>query len=457
VTPNRADDLRARIGDTDLVLVLGVMIAMYVMFTAFGLLLGLGFGSIVSTLQQITFLTAAYALIVLALNLQWGYAGLLNIGVAGFMAVGVYTMAILTASPDPGPTGVPGLGLPLLVGILGGMLAAALFGGLVALPAIRLRADYLAIVTLAFGEIIRIAVNSQTFQSVSVLGFETGTGGSRGIQGPTNPVRALYYTDPSNPALGRTEIGGVIFDAFGALDVEEPVVVDLTYTLVLLGFMVLFYVLLTRIVKSPFGRVLKAIREDELVAKSLGKHTSRFKIITFMTGCALMGLGGILWQGSQSLITPDQFDPLLTFYVFIALIIGGSGSNTGGVIGAALFVGLLFQGPVFASRLVSNFAGFESAPNTFPDAVAGLGSLDVQPLVAYSLSEIQSLRFVLVGVVLILVMAKRPQGVLGHRKSPAVGVDPYRRDPDGDETESRTDRGDANEATESDSSWEKPE
>ncbi|PSP47653.1 branched-chain amino acid ABC transporter permease [Halobacteriales archaeon QH_6_66_25] len=395
------------------------MIAMYAMFTAFGLLLGLGFGSIVSTLQQITFLTAAYALIVLALNLQWGYAGLLNIGVAGFMAVGVYTMAILTASPDPGPTGVPGLGLPLLVGILGGMLAAALFGGLVALPAIRLRADYLAIVTLAFGEIIRIAVNSQTFQSVSVLGFETGTGGSRGIQGPTNPVRALYYTDPMNPASGSwTAVGNAVLPAFEA--------------------------------KSPFGRVLKAIREDELVAKSLGKHTSRFKIITFMTGCALMGLGGMLWQGSQSLITPDQFDPLLTFYVFIALIIGGSGSNTGGVIGAALFVGLLFQGPVFASRLVSNFAGFESAPNTFPDAVAGLGSLDAQPLVAYSLSEIQSLRFVLVGVVLILVMAKRPQGVLGHRKSPAVGVDPYRRDPDGDETESRTDRGDANEATEND-------
>ncbi|EMA49089.1 high-affinity branched-chain amino acid transport protein [Halococcus morrhuae DSM 1307] len=412
----------ARLPDNDAVLILGVLFGLYVGFTVLGMALGLDIAGLASTLQRITFFAAVYALLALALNLQWGYAGLLNIGVAGFMAVGVYTMAMLTAPASPAAGGVPGLGLPLWVGVVGGMVAAALVGALAALPALRLKADYLAIVTLGLSEIIRLTYNSTTFQTFSIAGADLGTGASQGIQTPTNPVMALYYTTPSSPAAGKTGLGEAVFGFFKTLGLDEPVVVDWTYTIVLVIFVGLFYLLLTRVGNSPFGRVLKAIREDELVASSLGKNTNRFKIKTFMLGCALMGLGGILWQGSQQLVNPALFLPIITFYVFIALIIGGSGSNTGSVIGGALFAGLLFEGPTFVRRLVQQTVDLGGAPNTFTDAIAALGSLDVGPLLAYTLADVSSLRFVLVGVVLVYLVQNRPDGLLGHRKETAAAV-----------------------------------
>ncbi|WP_435078602.1 branched-chain amino acid ABC transporter permease [Halococcus sp. AFM35] len=412
----------AKLPDNDAVLILGVLFGLYVGFTVLGMALGLDVAGLASTLQRITFFAAVYALLALALNLQWGYAGLLNIGVAGFMAVGVYTMAMLTAPASPAAGGVPGLGLPLWVGVVGGMVASALVGALAALPALRLKADYLAIVTLGLSEIIRLTYNSTTFQTFSIAGLEMGTGASQGIQTPTNPVMALYYTTPSSPASGTTALGESVFGLFGTLGLGEPVVVDWTYTLVLVVFVGLFYLLLTRVGNSPFGRVLKAIREDELVANSLGKNTNRFKIKTFMLGCALMGLGGILWQGSQALVSPALFLPIVTFYIFIALIIGGSGSNTGSVIGGALFAGLLFEGPTFVRRLVQQTVDLGGAPNTFTDAVGALGALDFGPLLAYTLADIASLRFVLVGVVLVYLVQNRPEGLLGHRTETAAAV-----------------------------------
>ena len=422
-----ADRLADRVGNSDAGLILGVVAGLYLLFILFGVALGLDVGGIASTLQRLTFLAAVYALLALALNLQWGYAGLFNIGVAGFMAVGAYTMAMLTAPVDPGVGGIPGLGLPLWAGIIGGMVAAALVGGITALPALRLRADYLAIVTLALSEIIRLIYNSTTFQSFSIGGRELGTGGASGIPGPINPVRDLYYTDPASSASPPTPFGQAMFDFFGGFGLDGPTVVDWTYTLVLVVFVGLFYLLLTRVGNSPFGRVLKAIREDEIVASSLGKNTRWFKIKVFMLGCALMGLAGILWQGSQALITPALFLPIVTFYVFIALMIGGSGSNTGSVIGGALFAGLLFLGPTFVGRIVGQSFSLGGAPNTFTTAVAALGSLDITPLVAYALDNISVLRFVLLGVVLVVLMQRRPEGLLGHRKEPAAAVDLSRR------------------------------
>lgn len=420
--------LTSRLPDNDAGLILAVLLVLYVGFTVLGMLLGLNVAGLASTLQRITFFAAVYALLALALNLQWGYAGLFNIGVAGFMAVGVYTMAMLTAPVNPEAGGVPGLGFPLWVGILGGMAASALVGAIAALPALRLKADYLAIVTLALSEIIRLTYNSTVFQTFSIGGLEMGTGASQGIPTPTNPVMALYYIDPSSPAAGKTGLGETVFGTFRTLGLGEPVVVSWTYTLVLVVFVGLFYFLLTRVGNSPFGRVLKAIREDELVASSLGKNTRRFKIKTFMLGCALMGLGGILWQGSQALVNPSLFLPIITFYIFIALIIGGAGSNTGSVIGGALFAGLLFEGPTFVKRVVDQSIDLGSPPNTFTDAVAALGSLDFGPLLAYALADIANLRYVLVGVVLVYLMQNRPQGLLGHRKEPAAAVDLSRRD-----------------------------
>ncbi|WP_415381860.1 branched-chain amino acid ABC transporter permease [Halosimplex sp. TS25] len=446
-----AEEIRE--GDAGLIAL--VVLGIYGLFTVFAILgPSEGVGGVVAALQGVTFWAALYAMLVLALNLHWGYTGLFNIGVAGFMAVGVYTFAALTAPTGGSP---PGLGLPLWVGVVGGMAMAAVAGAVVSLPALRLRADYLAIVTVAFSEIVRLSFLSTTMQEFTLfatLDFEIGgveilpdlalgTGAGRGINMPINPtipVKALFYTNPGNPASGgRTVFGEAVLSAFATIGVRETVVVSLAYTFVLIGFVALFYWLLRRIGNSPFGRVLKAIREDELVANSLGKDTRRFKVTVFMVGCALMGLGGILWETQRGFTDPTSttFRPIQTFYIFIALIIGGAGSNTGSVIGGALFAALLFQGPLYVSRIFSKFIATGDAPGTFGGAVAPIASLNLSPFLAYTLQNISTLRFVLVGVVLIVLMHRRPTGLLGHRKEVASSIDLSKR---GDRTGSNPPR-----------------
>jgi len=433
------DRLGAELREGDAGLIALVMAGIYVLFTVFAILgPAQGVGGVVAALQAVTFWTALYAMLVLALNLHWGYAGLFNIGVAGFMAVGVYTFAAITAPTGGSP---PGLGLPLWVGVVGGMLMAAVAGAVVSLPALRLRADYLAIVTVAFSEIVRLSLLSTTFQRFTLFAnvpflpsVPLGTGAGRGINipiNPTIPVKSLYYTSPGNPASGsRTALGDAVISAFGAVGVRETVVVSITYTLVLIAFVAGFYWLLRRIGNSPFGRVLKAIREDELVANSLGKDTRLFKVKVFMVGCALMGLGGILWETQKGYTDPTAttFLPIQTFYIFIALMIGGAGSNTGSVLGGGLFASLLFLGPQYVSRIFSKYFVSGEAPTTIVGALEPLGAADPGPLFAYTLQNISALRFVLVGVVLILLMQFQPTGLLGHRKEVAASIDLLDRD-----------------------------
>ncbi|MFB6354854.1 MAG: branched-chain amino acid ABC transporter permease [Halobacteriales archaeon] len=424
-------------------MVLATMAGIYLLFVGFGVLLiplpQLA-GGLANTLQRVTFLTAVYAMLVLALNLHWGYTGLFNIGVAGFMAVGVYTMAILTNPPSASPPGLgvpgavaaalpvaPGVGhfLGLLLAVVLGMVAAGVVGALAALPALRLKADYLAIVTIALSEIIRLSLLSTTLQTFTVFGVELGTGAGRGIGLPTNPVRAIYYVDPTDTTAGLTAVGDVLFGLFETIGISSSVVISWTYTWFIIGVVAAFYWLLVRIGNSPFGRVLKAIREDEEVAQSLGKDTRVVKVKVFMVGCALMGLAGILWEGSKGFTDPTSttFLPLQTFYIFIALIIGGAGSNTGSVLGGALFASLLFEGPTFVARVISEYLELGTPPATFARALGDLFGLDPVPLLAYGLEHISSLRFVLLGVLLVFMMQRRPDGLLGHRKEEAASVD----------------------------------
>ncbi|QLG64054.1 branched-chain amino acid ABC transporter permease [Halorarum salinum] len=412
-------------------------------FFVFAVALGLPFNGLVNSLRSVFFFTAVYAMMVLALNLHWGYTGVFNIGIAAFMAVGVYAMAILSGPTEAGVAGVAGLGLPLPVAIVGGVLAAAFVGLLAALPALRLRADYFAIVTVAFSEIVRLTLTSQTFQEFTIpfTGIETGTGGAGGISMPVNPIRHLFF-DGGDPAL----LGSVLFPVFRDLRVQlippgsswlgivplpeftldlavnPPVIVGVAYLFVLAGGVALFYVLLVRVGNSPFGRVLKAIREDEQVAEALGKDTRRFKIVAFMFGCGLMGLGGIMWHGSQGFTNPGAFRPIITFYVWVALIIGGAGSNTGSVLGGALFASLLWEGPTYLRRVVTNYVSFGDTPNAFPAAVSPFLEGEVLPFLAFLLDNVSALRFILVGVLLVWLMQRRPEGLLGHRKEEAAAV-----------------------------------
>lgn len=378
-------------------------------------------GRILSQIQGVAFIALLYVMLTLSLNLQWGYTGLLNLGVAGFMAIGVYTMALLSM---PTTATVPGLGLPLWIGIPGGVLAASLFGALVALPAIRLQADYLAIVTLAFSEIVRLIVRSQEAAAFTIAGTDLGTGGTDSVELPTSPVKMLLYEDPSQPAAiaaaSPTPLGDVLFTAGEQIGASPAVMEAVVYTVILIGIAAVFFWVVNRIGNSPFGRVLKAIREDELVASSLGKDTRLFKIKIFALGSGLMGLVSILWFLERGSVTPATFVPDLTFFVFVALILGGAGSNMGSVVGSMVFVVLLLEAPRFIRRIIRETFDPPAPPETLFDAFTGF-----DPLLGYFTSQesISALRFIVLGVILVYLMQQRPDGLLGHRTEVASNVD----------------------------------
>lgn len=400
---------------TDLVLLAKLLVATWVGFTVLGLLAGIRPNSIAGFLQTVTFFGAVFSLLTLALNLHWGYTGLFNIGVAGFMAIGVYTMAVLTADPTASPAG---LGLPTVVGVIGGTIVAGLFGVILALPALRVRADYFAIITLGFSEIVRLGVTSGTLRQIEIGDRVYGTGGGGGIS--YQPVDSIVPWLLDIPGLNI--IGDGLYAAASSLGLSASIVDRVIYVVIIALFVLLFYLLLERIAHSPFGRVLKAIREDELAARSLGKNTRRTKIIAFSLGSALMGLAGILWIGSRSLATPESFIPIVTFYIFVALIIGGAGSNTGSVIGGFVFAAFLFEGPRFIRTVLRTNIDTQSPPTVY-DAIGQLAAFDVMPLFGYIIDSLDVLRWVVIGILLVILMIRRPEGVLGGRKDIAAATD----------------------------------
>ncbi|WP_306057720.1 branched-chain amino acid ABC transporter permease [Natronococcus wangiae] len=404
----------------DAVKIVGVIGAIYVVYAAIGLVLGYSMAGIANTLRHLTYLIAVYGMVALALNLHWGYTGLFNIGVAGFMAIGLYvTMMLAKPVETTGAAQYPGLGLPMPIAMAGGVLAAAIAGLVVALPALRLRADYLAIVTIAFSEIVRLSLKSGPLESFTIFGRELGTGGGRGIIG--------NYSDPMNfifdlPAFTTFVDTTNRWFGFGPRQARA-----LAYSLVLLLFLVGFYWLIQRTSRSPFGRVLKAIREDEEAAQALGKNTNMFKIKVFILGCALMGLAGILWRFRRTGVTPDAFRPHVTFFIWIALIIGGAGSNTGSILGSGLFVAVLFEGPRYIRRLIGSWVNVDAAPNTFAEGTGALLAADPAPLLRYTFDNLLTLQFVIMGITLVVLMQRRPEGLLGHREETAAAVPLARR------------------------------
>jgi branched-chain amino acid transport system permease protein len=243
-----------------------------------------------------------YALMALGVNLTWGMTGMVNLGLAGFFAVGGYTTALLTKS-----------GAPIPVGILAGGAIAAATGALVALITARLRADYLAIVTLGFSESIRIAASNEIWL----------TNGSDGIAGIPGPFR-------------------------GAV---PPLQFNLLFLTIVLLVVCAVFALLHRLGVAPFGRVLRAIRDDEDVAAVAGKYVLMFKVKAFAMGAAVLGVAGALYAHFTSFIAPEIFAPLLTLNIILALVAGGVGNNAGAVLGAVLIV-VLLEGTRFAAPLL---------------------------------------------------------------------------------------------------------
>ncbi|MEN8237881.1 MAG: branched-chain amino acid ABC transporter permease, partial [Actinomycetota bacterium] len=278
--------------------------------------------------------TAAYAISAISLNLQFGYTGLLNFGQVAFMLVGAYGTAITVE-----------FGGPLWLGVIIGLLAGVLLGLLLGLPTLRLRADYLAITTIAVAEAIRLIVRSSWAEPI--------TNGVFGIQG-----FASAFFD-MNPFSGGETYG------FGAW-----VVTGRRLWLMVVGWLLVSIIMLfmRRLIRSPWGRVLKAVREDEDATRSLGKDVFGYKLQSLMIAGGIGAIAGILLAFDQQNVTPDAYLPLITFILYVMVILGGAGTIIGPLVGALLFQFLFFT---FDAVMASAQANIGLINNIMTPAEAG--------------------------------------------------------------------------------------
>lgn len=297
----------------------------------------------------IFFITVAAILSIatLGLNLQWGLSGQFNAGVVGFVAIGGYTLAIATMPATERL--LVQWNLPFAAGIAAALATSAFAALLVGLATLRLRSDYLAIATFGIASSIQVLANN----------LESLTGGSRGLVGIPRP-----------------------FESLGAQGFAWA------YLAIALGALAICYAALQAMLHSPWGRVQRALREDEDVCAALGKDVVRLRLSSFVLGAVLMGLSGALYAGFVGTTSPSEFLPILTFQVWAMLIVGGSGSNRGAIAGTFVVWGLwTLSGAVIALLLP-------------PKLQAQAGAL----------------QSTLVGLVLVLTLLLRPQGLLGARR-----------------------------------------
>lgn len=302
--------------------------------------------------------TIAYALAALGLAVHFGYAGLLNMGIAGFMALGAYGYAISILT----------FHFPWWAAALVGMAAAALFALILGIPTLRLRGDYLAIVTIAAAEVVRLLFLTTTFDAV--------TGSADGLSGYHTSFRA------SNPIPQGTY-------GFGPFTYN-----NVDWWVRILGLVALGLAALTvwRLMASPWGRVLKGIREDEDAVRALGKNVFQYKMQALVLGGVIAAVGGIVYA-LPSAVSPGVYVTSLTFFVYTALLLGGAATVFGPLVGSLIFWVL----QTFLSNLLPSL---------------------VQAGILPFMSQIQAstLRFILVGIGLMLLVIFRPQGILGNKK-----------------------------------------
>jgi branched-chain amino acid transport system permease protein len=276
-----------------------------------------------------------YAIFAISLNLELGYTGLYNFGHVAFFGIGAYTSALLSLA-----------GYPVTLGMVGGMLLAGVLGTLLAIPALRLSGDYFGIATLSFGEIVRLFFLNERWL----------TKGPMGLPGIPRPA-----------GIGEGVAGLPRFLIFCLL------------------LTVMVFLVTRRITRSPFGRALKVVREDEYVAQALGKNTLSFKVRAVAVGSILAGLAGSLWAHYISYISPADFTLTETILVLLCVVLGGRGTNRGPILGA--FVIIFFQEVIRFLPIPPDFGRF------------------VAPL-----------QGMVYGAALIILMLKRPEGLLPEYK-----------------------------------------
>jgi branched-chain amino acid transport system permease protein len=312
-----------------------------------------------------------FAMAAVGLNVQFGYAGLLNFGQVGFMAVGAYGLGV----------SINYFAWNFWVGVLFGVIYAIVLALILGVPTLRLRADYLAIVTIAASETIRLFVRWRQMKEV--------TGASEGIGEFADP----FYDIPLNPYNT-----GLRYD-IGPLSYLGRDLWVLTVGWVLLILIVLF---VKRLMSSPWGRALKAIREDEDAARALGKNAYMYKLQALMLGGVIGAMAGMLQVIQKGSIQPDTFNPVITFTIWAILILGGPGRTWSPIIGAMIYWTLI--------------SFLENVLRQLPDGPADA----LEDSIGLSDFNISQVRFILVGLGLLLLARYRPQGIFGSREEMAL-------------------------------------
>jgi neutral amino acid transport system permease protein len=307
-----------------------------------------------------------FALAAIGLNVHFGYTGLVNFGQVGFLAVGAYSVAM----------GVDTFGLSFWLCLFIAVLSALVLAMLLGVPTLRLRADYLAIVTIASSEIIRLVLRAARFRET--------TGGAAGIQ---NFANDFFDVNPFSP--GKYGVGFVDYSA------SDAWVMVFGWGLVGLACLLVFL-----LIRSPWGRVLKAIREDEDAVRSLGKNVYVYKLQSLALGGVIGGFGGIIFAIDRQSVAPDSLGTALTFFAYAALVLGGAAQVLGPVIGSIAFFFLISFVDVAGREAVE--AGH------FGDLIVG--------------NEVGIVVQIVVGLGLMALMVFRPQGIVGDKREVAVSV-----------------------------------
>lgn len=302
-----------------------------------------------------------YTILSLGLFVQYAMAGLPNFGHVAFMALAAYTMAILVVR----------LSAPMWVAAACGMLMAVVFSLLLGVPSLRLRADYLAIATVAGAEIIR-------FLALNMIDLTGGAVGSIGMLGQGNLAQ---YNTAWEEML--TRFTALLTPVLGTAATRDMAMLLIVWSLALV-LLLLFWIM----IRSPWGRVLRSIREDEAAAAAVGKNVFGYKLQVLVLGALLGAMAGLLLAWQISVFSPTDYEPTFTFYAYLILILGGMTRLWAIPFGAILF-GLLFAGTRF---------------------------LDFWPLSLVDSGARAFLRLEIVGLLLIVLMAVRPQGLLGNRR-----------------------------------------
>lgn len=337
---------------------------------------------IVSYLSTFILVASIYGMLSLGLNVQWGSTGLFNIGIAAFFAIGAFTSALVTTKMPEGALAAFvkqafGLGQPFVIGVIAAGLVSAILGWLVAKPTLHLRGDYLAIATIGIAELIRLIFANEQWLA----------NGPQPLRGIPQPLSCLATAD------GCGFLPGFINNWFAPLTPRDY---PFLYLFIVMAILYLVFLALERMLKSPWGRVLRAVREQEDAANMVGKDVAAFRVQAFVVGSAIMGIGGALYAHYIISIDASHFDPLHgTFLVWAMLMLGGSGNNRGAILGALLVYGI-WSG---ASFLVDS----------------------IRPALALISDQLPQrgpyIRLLLISILLIVTVLYRPAGLIPEEKS----------------------------------------